>query len=51
MFQVYRDFEKQVAGRRNVEQTRELNPQVQTFGQWLTKHGDAVTRAARPTAG
>lgn len=51
MFQVYRDFEKQVVGRRSVEQTRELNPQVQTFEQWLTKHGDAVKAAAQPTAG
>jgi uncharacterized protein YbjT (DUF2867 family) len=35
MFQVYRDFEKEVVGARDVDLTRKLNPDLQTFDQWL----------------
>jgi uncharacterized protein YbjT (DUF2867 family) len=35
MFQVYRDFEKEVVGARDVDLTRKLNPELQTFDQWL----------------
>jgi uncharacterized protein YbjT (DUF2867 family) len=38
MFQVYRDFEKEVVGARSVDTTRSLNPQLQTFDQWLQKN-------------
>ena len=38
MFQVYRDFEKDVVGARSVEGTRALNPQLLTFDQWLAKY-------------
>src|SRR5262245_886727 len=38
MFQVYRDFEKECLGARSVETTRSLNPQLQSFDQWLTKN-------------
>ena len=37
MFQVYRDFEREVVGARSPELTRQLNPQLQTFDQWLAK--------------
>jgi uncharacterized protein YbjT (DUF2867 family) len=40
MFQVYRDFEKEVVGARIPEMTRSLNPELQTFEQWLTRHKD-----------
>src|SRR5499427_4641953 len=38
MFQVYRDFEKQVLGARSAETARQLNPQLQSFDQWLAKN-------------
>jgi hypothetical protein len=42
MFQVYRDFEKEVVGARIPELTRSLNPELQTFEQWLVKHKDQL---------
>jgi uncharacterized protein YbjT (DUF2867 family) len=42
MFQVYRDFEKEVVGARSVEQTRQLNPQLQNFDQWLAKNKSRI---------
>ena len=42
MFQVYRDFEKQVLGARSIETTRALNPQLQTFDQWLEKNKSRI---------
>ena len=38
MFQVYRDFEKEVCGARNLDVSRSLNPELQTFEQWLGKN-------------
>ena len=38
MFQVYRDFEKEVLGARSVEGSRALNPKLQSFDQWLAKN-------------
>ena len=38
MFQFYRDFEKEVNTMRNVENSRALNPSLQTFNQWLEKN-------------
>jgi uncharacterized protein YbjT (DUF2867 family) len=38
MFQVYRDFETEVCGVRKVDVSRSLNPQLQTFEQWLAKN-------------
>ena len=37
MFQVYRDFEKEVLAARSADVARQLNPQLQTFDQWLAK--------------
>ena len=38
MFQVYRDFEKEVCGARDLNLARSLNPELQTFEQWLGKN-------------
>lgn len=38
MFQVYRDFEKEVCGARNLDVARSLNPDLQTFEQWLGRN-------------
>jgi len=48
MFQVYRDFEKQVNAARSVEVTRKLNPALKNFDQWLTANKAAVLAAANP---
>jgi uncharacterized protein YbjT (DUF2867 family) len=42
MFQVYRDFEKEVCDARNVDVSRSLNPELQTFEQWLGKNKDRI---------
>src|SRR5262245_8852535 len=42
MFQVYRDFEQEVLGVRVPELTRSLNPELQTFEEWLAKHKDRI---------
>ena len=38
MFQVYRDFEKEVVGARSIDKTRQLNPPLQNLDQWLQKN-------------
>ncbi len=38
MFQVYRDFEKEVLGARSIDLARSLNPSLQNFDQWLAKN-------------
>jgi uncharacterized protein YbjT (DUF2867 family) len=45
MFQVYRDFEKEVLGARSLDVTRSLNPSVQTFDQWLAKNKSKIPLA------
>ena len=35
MFQLYRDFEKEILGARDIELARSLNPALQNFDQWL----------------
>src|SRR5262245_8842633 len=42
MFQVYRDFEKEVLGARSADTARALNPNLQTFDQWLTKNQSRI---------
>jgi uncharacterized protein YbjT (DUF2867 family) len=42
MFQVYRDFEKQVLGARSADVARQLNPQLQNFDQWIAKNKSAI---------
>jgi len=42
MFQFYRDFEEYFCGKRSIEESRALNPGLQTFAQWLAKHADEI---------
>jgi uncharacterized protein YbjT (DUF2867 family) len=48
MFQMYRDFEKEVNAARSIDATRQLNPSLQNFDQWLAKHKDQVAKATQP---
>ena len=48
MFQIYRDFEGQVIGARNLQLARQLNPQLKTFDQWLAKNLDKVKASTEP---
>ena len=50
MFQVYRDFEKEVNAARSIDETRKLNPQLQSFDQWLAKNKDKVKAATQPAS-
>jgi len=43
MFQVYRDFEKEVLGARSIDVTRSLNPPLQTFDQWLAMNKSRIS--------
>ena len=43
MFQVYRDFEKEVLGARSSDVARSLNPSLQTFDQWLAANKTKIT--------
>lgn len=45
MFQVYRDFEKEVLGARSIDVTRSLNPSVQTFDEWLAMNKSKISLA------
>lgn len=42
MFQVYRDFEKELNAVRDPDASRELNPGLLTFEQWLARHKDSI---------
>jgi uncharacterized protein YbjT (DUF2867 family) len=42
MFQFKRDFNEYFCGVRNLEFTRSLNPDLQTFDQWLAVHKDQI---------
>jgi len=42
MFQVYRDFEKEVLGARSIDLTRALNPSLQTFDEWLARNKSKI---------
>src|SRR5262249_50307 len=46
MFQVYRDFEKQVLGARSADVARKLNPQLQSFDQWLAQNKSRIPTQA-----
>jgi uncharacterized protein YbjT (DUF2867 family) len=45
MFQVYRDFEKEVLGARSIDVTRSLNPSLQTFDEWLSGNKSRIQLA------
>lgn len=42
MFQVKRDFEETFRGARSVELSREPNPELQTFDQWLARNKQRI---------
>ena len=42
MFQFKRDFEEEFCGARNLEESRALNPSLQTFRQWLTDNARLI---------
>ncbi len=42
MFQFKRDFNDYYRGVRDIEGARKLNPELQTFDQWLAKHKDEI---------
>jgi uncharacterized protein YbjT (DUF2867 family) len=48
MFQVYRDFEKEVSAARSADVARALNPQLQTFDQFIAKNKSKIEAAMRP---
>lgn len=45
MFQVYRDFEQEVLGARNINVARSLNPSVQNFDEWLATNKNRIPLA------
>jgi len=48
MFQADRDFAQQMLANRSVDEARRLNPQLQTFEQWLAAHKEQVLAATQP---
>lgn len=42
MFQFYRDFEKECNEVRNVGFSRELNPELKSFGEWLKENASRI---------
>jgi uncharacterized protein YbjT (DUF2867 family) len=42
MFQFKRDFNEYFCGARSIEFSRTLNPELQTFDQWLSEHGREI---------
>jgi uncharacterized protein YbjT (DUF2867 family) len=42
MFQFKRDFEDYYCGARNIEETRKLNPELQSFEQWLSQNKNRI---------
>ncbi|HEU4616504.1 MAG TPA: NmrA/HSCARG family protein [Gammaproteobacteria bacterium] len=45
MFQVYRDFEKQVLGARSTAEAKKLDPELQSFEQFVARNKDAIVKA------
>ena len=46
MFQFKRDFNEDYRGARDIEFSRELNPELQTFERWLEQYGKEIPIAA-----
>jgi uncharacterized protein YbjT (DUF2867 family) len=42
MFQFYRDFEQAFCGARDIRESRKLNPELQSFDEWLAKNKDRI---------
>lgn len=50
MFQADRDFARQMMANRSIDEARRLNPQLQSFDQWLALNKDKVLPATQPAA-
>ncbi len=48
MFQMYRDFAKEVLAARSVDEARKLNPALQNFDQFLAKNKSKIEPAMNP---
>jgi uncharacterized protein YbjT (DUF2867 family) len=46
MFQFKHDFQEQFVGARDLEFSRKLNPELQSFSQWMKENGDKIPRNA-----
>ncbi|HZF66017.1 MAG TPA: NmrA/HSCARG family protein, partial [Chitinophagaceae bacterium] len=42
MFQFYRDFENDVNGVRDVSFSKQLNPELKNFSQWLDEYSGKI---------
>ena len=42
MFQFYRDFDTVCNSTRDLKTSKELNPELQSFGEWLKKYGNLI---------
>jgi len=42
MFQFKRDFETDFCGARNLDESRQLNPELLTFDEWLAEYGSQI---------
>jgi uncharacterized protein YbjT (DUF2867 family) len=49
MFQVYRDFEKEVLGARSISTARKLNPALQSFEEFVKNQKQAILAATAAT--
>ena len=49
MFQFKRDFNEYYCGARNLDFSRKLNPELQTFQEWLAVHKDQIPLPAAQT--
>ena len=49
MFQFKRDFNEYYTGARNLDFSRSLNPELQTFGEWLAVHKEQIPLPAAQT--
>jgi uncharacterized protein YbjT (DUF2867 family) len=50
MFQFKRDFNEYFCGARNLDFSRKLNPEMQTFQEWLAVHKDQIPVPAEQSA-
>jgi uncharacterized protein YbjT (DUF2867 family) len=48
MFQFFRDFEEPVLGARSLEETRKLNPALETFDTFVSRNKDKILAATAP---
>ena len=44
MFQYYQEFEAEFSAQRPIDATRQLNPELQSFEEWLARNGDRIPK-------